>query len=323
MPVKSFMPVKSPMSHNGPAPDSTVFYSPLSFLRPHQPALSATFYASLQEGQSNAPQRFSTADNPDTVIYYRALDWDSNYFGVPTFRIEFINVVAGRSDSTATVHAFVDFIRAQHAAFYIFAEVPSEDVKVLQALSGAAWRLIETRLTYYRNDADKHSEPRHAVRCATVADIDNLRQCASLARNDFDRFHADPFFSTELADAFLSTFIENSVKGFADIVLVPESAPGEPDAFLTGNMDKAGSAVVGQNIGRMVLSAVGQARRGWYVRLISELTYWFVERNVRTIYMTTQSTNRAVIRVWEKLGYSFGRSTHVLAISAGRAKNKD
>lgn len=38
---------------------------------------------------------------------------------------------------------------------------------------------------------------------------------------------------------------------------------------------------------------------------------------VDTCFMTTQSTNRAVIRTWEKLGYSFGRCAHVLVLTEG------
>lgn len=67
----------------------------------------------------------------------------------------------------------------------------------------------------------------------------------------------------------------------------------------------------------MILSAVGEQRRGWYVKLISELSHYFKERGVDTCFMTTQSTNRAVIRTWEKLGYSFGRCAHVLVLTEG------
>ncbi len=61
-------------------------------------------------------------------------------------------------------------------------------------------------------------------------------------------------------------------------------------------------------------SAVSEEYRGWYLKLISEINYHLKEKGVEHAFLSTQATNKAVIRVWEKLGYSFGKMEHVLRI---------
>ncbi len=94
-------------------------------------------------------------------------------------------------------------------------------------------------------------------------------------------------------------------------MLVP--AEGPANAFLTGNYVKSPPTLAARRIGRMVLSAVSGERRGWYVKLIGELSLKFKERGLDTALMTTQATNRAVLKVWERHGYQYGRCTHIFS----------
>jgi dTDP-4-amino-4,6-dideoxy-D-galactose acyltransferase len=134
-------------------------------------------------------------------------------------------------------------------------------------------------------------------------------------RNDFDRFHSDIMFSTEVADNYLSTYVENSINGFADLVIVPNEQGVATDSFLTANYLKEKWDSIGHPISKMVLSAVSsKTNKGWYLKLISEMTYLLKENGAETIYMNTQSTNIPVLYTWEKLGYHIGRTTHLLSM---------
>jgi dTDP-4-amino-4,6-dideoxy-D-galactose acyltransferase len=117
-----------------------------------------------------------------------------------------------------------------------------------------------------------------------------------------------------VADDYVATYVANSVRGFADMVIVPAPDATKPGAFLTGAFDHRHEAVCGMKMARIPLTAVAPERRGWNRRLNSELMHWFKDRGAQLIYTTTQSTNRASIRVLESLHYSYGRSTHVFAI---------
>ena len=147
---------------------------------------------------------------------------------------------------------------------------------------------------------------RSSVRLATKSDIPALRKVAIDARNPFDRIHADPLFPQSVADEYLATFIENSVKGFAGIVMVPADLESLPGAFFTAKLTPSEDSCIGLNLGRIVLVAVGEERRGWHMRLMAEMSYHFKTCGVEVAYMTTQSTNRAVIRNSEKLAYRYG-----------------
>lgn len=247
-------------------------------------------------------------------IFFRKLEWDSQFFRVPTFRVDYVTWAAD-PHYDAIGEAFIALrssLAANHPEFYLFAEVPCEDTPVIAGMGSAAWRLIETRITCFRDDLFKfESRSRYPVRNATIDDIPALRTSAIEAVNHFDRFHADDFFTREESDDFLGIFVENSVKGFADEVIVPQDGPA--NAFLTGNYVKSPPSLASRKIGRMVLSAVSTDRRGWYVKLIGELSEKFKEQGMDTALMTTQATNRAVLKVWERHGYRFGRCTHIFS----------
>lgn len=288
------------------------FYAPYGFLS-RQGGAGADWIAGLAaEHEAGTVRRFDGGNG--IAIYVRRLEWDSRFFAVPTFRVDYTTWPEGTGYAAlgAAFAALRHALAQANEAFYLFAEVPCEDTAVIAGMGSAAWRLIETRITCYRDDLQRF-EPgtRHAVRSATLDDIPALRQAAIEMVNHFDRFHADDFFTAQESASFLGTFIENSVKGFADEVLVPGEGPA--NAFLTGNYVASPPALARRKIGRMVLSAVSTERRGWYVRLIGELSQKFKEKGIDTALMTTQATNRAVLRVWERHGYRFGRCSHIFS----------
>jgi dTDP-4-amino-4,6-dideoxy-D-galactose acyltransferase len=289
------------MNHPLPPRDERAFfYSQFSFLRKNKIQLTKEFLASLND-------RFGTQAH----IFIHFLEWDSNYFNCPVYKIEFIDWPDNQmtSPQDLLVKTLIDLkteLALRHPHYYLFAEIPSEDIYVLQAMSLAGLKLVETRLTYFFNDLKNYTWPeRFSTRLATTDDIPNLRNVASGSRNNFDRYHADPFFSDIIADNYLETFVENSVKGFADFVLVPGDDGKSPDAFITVKIEN--------DMAKIVLVAVNEACRGWFLRLTSELIFRLKTQNITYIHMTTQSTNRAVIHVFEKLGWKYGRSSHMFS----------
>lgn len=243
-------------------------------------------------------------------LFVRNLRWDSNYFNIPVYKLEFASWDENVINPINVLIPELKLLKTKLAHYYIFSEIPSEDLIMLQALSIAGYKLIETRITYYYNNLQQFNyHDRFNVRLATEADIPSLRKVAMEARNSFDKYHADPFFTKSTADEYLATFVENSVNGFADIVMIPEWNAG---AFFTANIKSS----IDLKLGQIVLVAVGKECKGWHLRLLVEMSYFFKERGVETAYMVTQSTNRAVIRNCEKLGYRYGRCTHVFSAQA-------
>lgn len=298
------------------------FFSPLSYFHRSHNELAIELLDELINDKNKGYVKIISDSTSKSVLAYRKLDWDTKYFGVPTYRVDFISTLEAKSSAikglSEVLKILTNELRSQHENFYIFGEFPSESIQAIQSLCLNGWRMVETRLSYFKELMGEYEYARRfPVRLAGKKDIDGLRKTAIYARNVFDRFHADHYYSDEVADSFLATFIENSINGFADITLVPHPDEKSPDAFLTANLLPANKALQNKRIGKMILSAVGESRRGWYVKLISEMSYLFKDKGIDIAFMTTQSTNRAVIRTWEKLGYSLGRSSHVFVLSQG------
>jgi len=293
-------------------------YSPLAFVRAREADLTALEADALTQA---ADRREVMSLGSGTRVLYRRLEWDSRYFGIPMYRLEFASAAA--PFDVAALRKLADLYRdlvatltATHPSFYLFGEVPSEDLPVLQALGVAGFRMVETRLTYYRDALHEFDgSQRFPVRAATEADVANLQDVARRSRNDFDRYHADPFFPTAVADEYVATYAANAVRGLADCVMVPAPDTDPPGAFLASAFDGLHAKACGATLARIMLTAVAPERRGWNKRLNSELVHWYKERGASMIYTTTQATNRAAIRVLESLRYSFGRSAHILATS--------
>jgi hypothetical protein len=304
-------------------------YSPLSFLRRQRANLAEHQAWTLLESDDPGLLRFGS----DALAWVRRLEWDTKFFGWPMYRLEFAVTRPDREGIGALATTLIGIRRELAAAnetFYLSAEVPAEDVVVLQALGLAGFGLVETRLTYFRDDVRNFSWPRRfAVRPATPADIGHLRAVAVKARNPYDRYHADPFFDV-VADDYLAKFVEASVMGFADIVLVPDDASGDPPgAFVTARITTPPACPLGRahdcpirpGIGQFVLGADTRQSRGlmrtpWSVLGMAEMLHLFRERSLGVAWMTTQASNRPMIRAIEMLGCRYGRAAHVLATSA-------
>ena len=257
-------------------------------------------------------------DKGEYLFLYEYLDWDSNYFELKTFKLYTVLYQSiDLNNLKLAVKAFNTHIQNVEQADYCFCEIPSEDITLIQALTSQQFQLTETRLTFFCQNLQQYEfGERYPVRSATLNDIDNLKLVASKMRNDFDRFHADEIFSLEKADAFLGTYIENAVKGYCDLVIVPNLDFGQPDAFVAANYLKHDWHKTKERISRIVLTAVlSDTRKGWHSKLISEITYKLKEAGADTVLMTTQSTNRAVFKTCKKLGYTLGSTTHIFSIS--------
>jgi len=303
------------MQHLDTHGERAFFHSPLSFIRSYQRQLAEDFLSKLAAAERDGQvRRFGFG----ACLLVRRLDWDSRYFSLPIYRIEFAEWDESVADPAKVLAQSLKMLTAElsdiHGRFYLFSEIPSEDLIMLQAMGYAGARLIETRLTYFCDDLQKFDWPIRAnVRLATKSDIPALRKVAIDARNPFDRYHADPFFPRSVSDEYLATYIANSVKGLADIVMVPADSESLPGAFFTAKLTSSEDTCIGLNLGRIVLVAVGEERRGCHLRLMAEMSYHFKMCGAEVAYMTTQSTNRSAIRNCEKLAYRYGRCTHVFA----------
>lgn len=248
----------------------------------------------------------------------QSLPWDSAYFNIPTYRL--LTGLFGADAKPAQLQVSAAALRQELAvrgAFYAFSIVPAEDAVLLQALTAGGWRLVETRLNFYCPTATAMLPAPARVRVAQSEEGAVIGRIAAAARNSYDRFHADPWFGQERADAFLARYAASAVAGAtADAVLLPDE-PGLPvDSFLAISDSPVTSDLPGSGFSRVLLTAVGPQNRGWHLKLVAETVRRAAGLGLPTVLMTTQATNGAVFRTCEKLGFRLGGTSHVLACYA-------
>ena len=301
--------------------DKMFFYSQCNFLRNVEASTlldKTVFEPMFAELENNESLLLKiTVEGETHYFIVKKLEWDSEYFQLPTFKLQ---AILFNHDDVYLLAEAINFFQKsffkEHGQ-YCFTFIPSEDIMVLQALSLAKFKLIETRLTYYGADISNFTSDRFDVREATHKDIPNLKRVASMMVNEYDRVHADPAIDNDLADKFLATYVEESIKGFADVVLVPGEKNTQPDAFVSANYLKDNWEGLGCNLSQMVLSAVSNIScKGWYKKLIIEMTHHLKDQGADYVYFHPASTNRAVIHTYETLGFKFGQAGHVFSFSS-------
>lgn len=290
-------------------PDRISFYHPYNFLL--HPSRAAELYLnginqSIKNNDANC-----ISDSEGNSLTYELLRWDTEFFGKPIYKVHCLQLAPTSKDQQidALFNNLCSSISETNPRAYVFLEIPSEDLDTLQSVSRSGWMLIETRLTFFnRNIALLDSAIRNQVRLANPNDIEDLKVTAVFSRNHFDRFHSDPYFSEDEVDRFMGVFIENSLNGREDYVVVPQTGPA--NAFFAGSKVQVDEDL---SIGRMTLSAVSPERKGWHIYVTQGLCAYFQQSALDTAVMTTQSTNRAVLTNLWKLNFRFGKTSHVFS----------
>lgn len=251
-------------------------------------------------------------DKFEHLFVVKKLLWESNYFGFSCFSVEWI--LFKHADYKILRNALNVFIKSNLPPnSYFTINVPSEDITLVQALSSTKFNLVETRLNYFLT-LNQNFEASHIdiIKEANITDIPYLRSVAMKMRNKFDRVHADPAFSEEQADEYLAKFAEESVKGFADLVLKVVDDNGIPFGFLAGNYP---INISGLYVSKLVLAAVDSSvQRGRLIDLLAEMIYRVKLKKADYLTTITQAANIPAIRVWEKSGFSLFKVTHLYSI---------
>lgn len=290
-------------------PDRISFYHPYNFLVSPGHA-EELFLKDISRCLVNKKASSITDDQGNSLIY-ELLTWDSEFFGRPNYKVHFFDLTPHSSVAQINelLRTLITSLKSPNVKPYLFIEIPSEDLEVLESVSQYGWKLIETRLTYYHpNISVFNTEILNQTRLANRKDVIELRRTAADTRNYFDRFHSDSYFSEEEVDRFMGVFVENSVGGREDYVVVPKDGPA--NAFFAGSKVEVDSSL---SIGRMTLSAVSTARKGWHIDVTRALCCYFQKDHIQTAVMTTQSTNRAVLANLAKLNFRFGRASHIFS----------
>ncbi len=255
----------------------------------------------------------SSADGT-AIAVTRALAWDTDFFGIPMARVEYV-----LADSAAAAkHAVLAANEAlrTRGVRHVSARVDVEDLMMMGALESAGYRLKDALVTYITRP---RKEPPNAVReVGSIRDFrpedgPELVQIAQDAYRGFrGRFHLDTHLPDDRCDALYAEWARQCIAHrMADTVLVSEGHDGQLLGFLAFRKREPVSTVGGVAVYGGGLGACRRDTPGAYAGLIRAGTAWAHARG-GVAECQTQNYNFPTIRIYEAVGAHYVRADYTL-----------
>lgn len=163
-------------------------------------------------------------------------------------------------------------------------------------LSNAGFRKVETLVTFERKTAGRIVEGpiTAAVRSGGVEDIPACRRIAVAALR-WDRFHADPRIDDRAADTLKADWIENDLRGRADVTFVVEAL---------GNVAGFCAMLLRSDVAVIDLIAVDPDRQGQGLgrALVAAALDHYRDR-VAAMQVGTQAGNPSSLNFYRSMGF--------------------
>ena len=238
------------------------------------------------------------------------LPWDEEIFGFPVADFQLGPNPPQTQDLPLFISALEDF-SARTNARLISAHVQGEDMSTIARLERAGFSLVEFSLvaTFSRLDAELlPTASQFALRNALPEDHEPIYQIANTAFQ-FGRYHTDPQFPRELANARYVTWMRNALSGSDpnDFVFVL-GEPGE----VVGFMD----VVIRDARANLRLGAVDPEKNlgfsGAGFSLYVESVRAALELGAKSVTTKISSANTRVLNVFSRLGFRFSKPEAVL-----------
>jgi undecaprenyl-phosphate 4-deoxy-4-formamido-L-arabinose transferase len=219
------------------------------------------------------------------------LEWDSRFFGLRIARLE------GRELSAASTVVALDWCRAQRIDC-LYLRSDSADALTTRSAAENGFRFVDVRMTL---DCDllelEVPEPHAGIRTARAEDVPALREIAGYNHRN-SRFYADGRFERERCDELYATWIERSVEGWADRVIVAAEVGHGPQAYLTLHLRPGARGEIAWWASRAVRRARASA-----ASCSRRRCPWLKSKRMRTACVVTQGCNVAAQRLYQAGGF--------------------
>jgi len=194
---------------------------------------------------------------------------------------------------------------------HLTSRAAADDLSSLHALQSRGFEILDGMATFSRAPAPAPEPEANGwrARAAGAADLAELRRIAESSFRH-DRYHADPAIESRLADRLHGEWVENSLRGFADAVLVVEDQDGLA-GFTTLKIDPEAERWLGISIASIVLVATrgGKRGRGAGRRLTGAALDWCRQHHIARVEVGTQWSNGAACRLYASAGFRFAHAS--------------
>lgn len=222
----------------------------------------------------------------------RFLEWDTQFFGP---RIASLSAPASGADA-GELRAAESWCRSERIDC-LYLRSDADDVTTVRAASELGFRFVDVRITFDCGLNQLPTSSAHeGIRAARPGDVATLRTIAAYNHTN-TRFYTDPRFARERCDELYATWIEKSVNGWAERVLVPDDGAGAL-GYLTLHLRPENTAEIG---------LVGLAReaqgRGLGRKLVETAIAWMRAKGCTRATVVTQGRNIAAQRLYQAAGF--------------------
>ncbi len=230
---------------------------------------------------------------PSAFVLRRHLGFDTDVFGLPMARL----VIGAEGAAPGLAGLLEACVSAGDREYRHFtATVPAERDALLWALEDAGFRTVDVGVTFGWQPRVGPSPNPSAVtpRPAVESDLAALRRLSALLFRR-SRFYRDPALEVSCADELHRRWIENCLRGRADVIWV--SGPvGNPEGFVTCR--------VVDRVGTIELVGVDPTHHGKGVgqSLLAQAMRWFASK-ADQVRVKTQVTNLAAAALYQKAGF--------------------
>ena len=240
---------------------------------------------------------------------FTVLPWDSEQIGVPAARIDYLVAEGSYAQQYQTKKKLLDHVIVaadERGVRHLSVRVDASDLSSLHLLEQEDFVTVDSILTLALDLAAHRPVPRPDDFKIRLATADDANRVAALARTVFvyDRFHADPFISSERAGELHATWLHNSCTGqAADAVVLAEDHTG-----LLGLMTCAlqrDTRKLGRMVGTVVMAASAEYARGRgvaYATLMAAID-WLREQGCGIVDVGTQVRNIPCMALLQKCGF--------------------
>jgi RimJ/RimL family protein N-acetyltransferase len=246
-------------------------------------------------------------ETPAGTAAWRALEWDTEQFGIPAARLDLLEASGSNSDARAHKRELLRAVLAQcreGGIRHLSARVDTGDLATIPALEEAGFELVDGIQTF---GLRIHGNLLPAPSGTRLFEPRDLPEVLEIGRTAFvfDRFHADPALPTVVADRVNESWTRNCCLGIAADAVVVAQVEGRVASYVTCRADR----LARNGIIILVATAVWARGRGAASRASSAALHWFAGQGLEAVEVGTQFRNIPAARLYESLGFRLTRTS--------------
>lgn len=241
------------------------------------------------------------------VAEWRVLEWDTAQFGILAARIERLEASGSYAQSRAEKSRLLALVINQCRNFgvqHLSARVDGGEFTTIHALENANFEFIDGIQTFLLRLKSAHNAMPPGTRLFESKDLPEILEISRTAFI-FDRFHADPLLSREIADQVNESWTRNCCLGTAADTVVVADVGSRVASYVACRLDR--QALMGVIV--LVATAEWARARGAAHRASLAALHWFSTQGITSVEVGTQLRNIPAARLYEGLGFRLTRTS--------------